>query len=1236
MNPLRVVEFDIHGKNPKNKISGEIIPILDKTCQWVIPDGSPFFGDYPDPGQFPITVVYDEAGRELVRDRDYWLEEEFMPLVEVTGRPVVCFIRLSEAVLAANKFIKVNYISVGAYFIPRNNIEEWLKTIQKGHVPVPWEKVFGVPPTVPSEWHSHAIKTEIGDWFEFTLFYTYVAENLSTRHGGEINRQLEAAATAAFARLVSERDLNYNRMRTHTSNYNRPHGILPKDVNMGNHPNYPTATLEEDRAGTAANRLSTPQGVQELLKDLTPDTSGAMRNGMVPLSKHSNGTYIPPNITGSFEGLGSRSECMGICLEEDGRMVIIQNHFDGRNEGLYYSTLTQYNKNFNPADPYEFVYTNYKYEPPVLKNQGVVADSIIMGSSNEVIMVGQTTTGNPGANDQWFVALTNNSFDPSGHRYIKTDISDIVAQTGPFDPNSKLVAENYHGRWSVSLIDDWVLLIVNSTEGGGNFEWQTGRISYWRIPKANLIAGIPSKWQLIRINYVNGDGVQLNNQAWWEYAAKQRDGNGACVRWGRYTFSPIPNGGATYFGRRALTMTAKKTGFQNVCYYNLLLYTFLEYTPPGRGLNPVALYTNMVYELNVATGNMTLLFTQPTYNVDYTSQAWNTENAKLGNFYNFLVRYTKSATIVTAKGEFVTGVTDWAAEMIPLNTLIQMSHFKFKSNNQPTANPEQLLSGDLSTDRIIPYNFENKFRDILTPIPVGLSQRCLVYEADGENFVTTSTRTDKLTNASVGAKIGFRTVTGDYAVRPQVTNLTYANLKSRPLVNTAYDTNMSTLETVINATGTAADLAARGIEMGTMALSGCSWSNQSRYGNRNLVSPSAAFRAKNETGAFLSFPKTHRREFDPAARKMNYIPNDYYGLAESFKNQVRSLIPAGKLGALWCFSLYVLDGGNGGMFAGMNSALLHVKYSRVPDGQTPFVDAQFLHVTLNVEAPNANHPGCYLVTGFNTASNTGEYVQHRDIVPERAGFGTDNINRAVMQIYRNGGMLRVAAMSNQICVGGTQYFDTTIFDINTANGAISLVGANHIGWESGDIVTAIPRIGLTHFIADGSKWLTDTATIAETVYPSGGSARIFPTQGRADRYATLTAYPEVAWALFILEEVEVLFSGTLYRMPTGTIDLRDIDGDPRNKVFYLYSTMEGQKPQYILTDIKLRQTAKILHAATITTGPNQILLIERRQPFLVGNLELSYNRKGGSIPVSSGFPQDQGNFTFLRAAELLP
>lgn len=1234
MDTLPILEFDIRGENPKNFIKGEEI-LLDPNCPWVIPNGSPFFGDYPKLGQNPITVVYNEKGGELKRDKDYWIEEEFIPLVEVCGRPVHCFIRTSDEVRANNKKIKINYISVGAYFIPRNSLHEWLDKIQHGNIPIDYNtKVFGVPATLPSEWHSHSAKTEIGDWFEFTLFYAYLAENLKTRGGGEINDQLEIASKGAFDRLRAERNSNYNKIRTHQDNYIKPHGVKPVHVGMGNHPNYDTASLADDLAGTRDDLLSTPQGVQELLKANAPNTDGAMRNGLMPLSKHSNGTYIPPNITGSFEGLGSRSECMGICLEEDGRMVIIQNHFDGRNEGLYFSTLSDYNKPFTASKPYEFAYTNYKYEPPVLKNQGVVADSIVMGSGNDIIMVGQTADSNPAANDQWFIALTNNSFDPAGHRYIKTDISAIAAQTGPWSNTNKANSETYHGRWTISLIDDWVLLIVSSPPGDGL--GPHGRISFWRIPKASLIAGVASKWELLRISYVDGDGVQKNNQAWWEYAARQRNSSNQVVKWGRYTFSPIPHPNGGYFGRRIMTMTAKKTGALNVCHYNFLSYTFLEHTPEGYGMNPVALYTNMVYELNITTGSMLLKFSPPACNIDYRNQDWGVERAKLNSFYDPTVRYVKPATIVTAKGEFVSGITGDASEFIPLNSLIEVRHYKLKATNQPVSSPEELLSGELSTDRLLPYNFQNKFRDIISPIPIGLSNRQLAYESDGENLVTTSTNVNKTTNTSVGAKVVYRAVSGEYAVRPQVTNVNYPNVKSRPLVNRVYNTNLTLQEAVINVTGSAADLAARGVEMGSMALSSCSWSNASRYGARALATPSVSFRASNEAGAFLTFPKTHRREFDAATQTMNYIPNDYYGVSEVFKAQVRALIPAAKRGDLWCFSLYVLDAANGGMFAGMNSALLHLKYSTVPSGQTDMVDAQFIHVGLNVEAPNASHPGCYLITGFNVISNSGEYMQYRSIVPERAGFADSGINRGVCQIYRNGNTLRVASSSNMTGIGGTTYYDITVFDINLANGAISNVGANQVGWQDGDVITAIGKVGLSHFAIDANGRLGELAGVNETIYSSGGAVRIFPTQGRTDRYATVTAYPEVAWAIFILEEVEVMFAGTLYRMPIGNIDLRDIDTNPTNKVFYLYSTVEGQKPQYVLSDTKLRQTSKMLHAATITTGVNQILLIERRQPFLIGDLEVSYTRKGGSIPVSSGFPQEEGNFTFLRAAELLP
>ena len=54
MDTLRIVQFDVRGVNPVNKIDGEVIKIKDKTCPWVIPDGSPFFGDYPKAGELPI------------------------------------------------------------------------------------------------------------------------------------------------------------------------------------------------------------------------------------------------------------------------------------------------------------------------------------------------------------------------------------------------------------------------------------------------------------------------------------------------------------------------------------------------------------------------------------------------------------------------------------------------------------------------------------------------------------------------------------------------------------------------------------------------------------------------------------------------------------------------------------------------------------------------------------------------------------------------------------------------------------------------------------------------------------------------------------------------------------------------------------------------------------------------------------------------------------------------------
>jgi hypothetical protein len=61
----------------------------------------------------------------------------------------------------------------------------------------------------------------------------------------------------------------------------------------------------------------------------------------------------------------------------------------------------------------------------------------------------------------------------------------------------------------------------------------------------------------------------------------------------------------------------------------------------------------------------------------------------------------------------------------------------------------------------------------------------------------------------------------------------------------------------------------------------------------------------------------------------------------------------------------------------------------------------------------------------------------------------------------------------------------------------------------------------------------------------------------------------------------------------------------------------------------------MMRVATVVTNASSIVTITREQPFMVGDLLLSYTREGGIIPMSSGFPQDEGSFVFVHNGELL-
>jgi hypothetical protein len=126
------------------------------------------------------------------------------------------------------------------------------------------------------------------------------------------------------------------------------------------------------------------------------------------------------------------------------------------------------------------------------------------------------------------------------------------------------------------------------------------------------------------------------------------------------------------------------------------------------------------------------------------------------------------------------------------------------------------------------------------------------------------------------------------------------------------------------------------------------------------------------------------------------------------------------------------------------------------------------------------------------------------------------------------------------------------------------------------------------------------------------------------------------WTVLTQAGINLMVSGTMYILPAVSVSLLTIDPISQNKPFYMYVTIEDDVPVYMLSEVALRKSGTMLRVATIVTNGTQIQTVTSEQPCMVGDLLLSHTREGGTIPVSTGFPQDIGLFSFLQQAELLP
>jgi len=1197
MDSIPLLVFDIRGVNPVNTIPGEKIPLKDKTLNWLIPNGSPFFNE---PG---LLVVRNQAGGILTRDRDYYVEGEFVPFCEITGRSICTFIRVSDAILAANEFVTVDYQSIGAWFVPRNNLQEWLDEMHKGNTPIPWSKVFFVPPTLPPEYHTHNIKTEIMDWYDFTYFFAQLEGIRSTRDP-DFDDKLTAAVEDAYQKLYAARDQQLVILQAHDKNYNNPHEADAFDIDMGNHDNYRTATLPEDLAGVRSDVLSTPHGVVALAKSYVPDTDKAMLAGIFPISSYSGESFLPPNISGSFEGMGQQTECSGICLEPSGLMMLLSNHYDGRTKGLYFSVVENYNK-----DNIRVTYSNYKYRPPALTALGIDVDRIIAGSGNKVIM-----TGVAGTND-WFICLTNGSFDPGAHAYVRCNMSAITAFFG--SPYGNATTFGHNDQATIHHMGAYLVLVQAYVVEG------VPKSRFYRVRTVDVVNGLGVTWEAVPLTYQDWDGTQYNGVLDFQAQQVFKDGNNQITRFGRYTMT-LP---VTWISilRRDLNLSWPQTGGNGNYYFHTIQFFHMSYL--DNPSNPIytrtlAGVTEMYYIFNPANGVMSRQGKSPPVTLDHSQNG----DAGVGlrqymHFYNLLVAYQQPATVLLSTGEMVsTCVFEGASEFPCRLNVLQMDNIN---------SAEALLSRLMDSDTVSVKRNVIHTPSVQPATKNGVYPSCMTFEADGESFSAAD-----MTTPDLQRKVYFRKVSGGYAVREGVNNLTLGiNINSRPLTTEIYSTNLSRGDGMLGITGSGPELAAAGVDQGSGSMSFCAWSTV--YPTNQHLPAVASLRAPANGNVLMSFPRTYTKSLDTINKVATYSGTSFFGLRQGVLDQLKALTGGA---TRWAFTINHLGAENGGMFHGLNHSVVMVNW--IIDATQQF-RSRVLIGQPNLEAPNADHPGVYLITSFNWLSapadvSTVRQPVLRDYIQFDAMIDVF-IAKPIFTAYRDGNYLKVLMVAGHTHVPySSRNSIATIFDLNFGNNQIENLAVGSIPRQYGDVAVMWPGVGMT----DVTIVANDPAntSITQTLFPyqyTGGGAAIHAKSGVGYIVPT-SVYPEVGWLLFIQDNIRMMINGTAYSIQGGTIDLRDIDPAPQNKTFYMYATIEDETPKYLLSSVALRKSGSMLRVATIVTNDRQILTITREQPFMVGDLLLSYTREGGTIPMSAGYPQDEGLFVFLHNGELLP
>jgi len=1184
---VREYKTDIDNSNLENEKRGE--PFKVEAGIWtrvIVPRHSPFF--------VTSLKLYFPNGEPMIYDTHYRMFRLMPRLTDLTSMEVGCLIELMDENITEGT---MDYDVVGEFSLFDSTLLQLIINAANDDRPVWWENLHNKPVVFRPKLHGHSVLYDIVAWQDTIELMNMIVDAVRN-HGRPL---IQVKIDHYYDLFIHLMDVYKTMLLTFIQNHTDTedeHGLTALQVHLEKVDNFATAIGAQALEPRSDLHL-TVQGLQTIIDKYGFNSTEFLEAETLPISQFGNTNFIPPNIDGSFEGLGGVIETGGMALESDGTITYLCNRMDGRTRGLYFSVM----ENANSGSNITLTYTGFKYEHAKFEASGSNVDRIAQGSGHECILVGDSFQ------DAYYIGMTNGSLDPAKHVYSKINLRPLVDAIMP-NPGAVKVADIF-GMVSIALMADWVYIFLSANVPAPAANATVGMdLRYkhiFRVPVSSIKATIDVTAVKQLVSFMDADGVQVNNSPFWRWYTPIIDGNGAVTK-GLYTYSPYPCNNMIGLYRSSLTLVAQDPSNAQNYAVKFISGHYAAYTSPS--VNGAADQVPEInYDFNPYTGVFTRKSMSPVFNVNFAANPIvPPEYARTNEKYLLTFFYQCQGCNVLDDGRVVSagayGFSGFPRGGMVCKVTNSTTRYASVSRNWARGDDLKAIGGNVVEETMI------------SPIASSVCPKALMYAPGGEYY--TAGRKDRATQLG----LYWKNVSGKLAVRPEIQNLYKGNIVSRPLTNDIRRINAlpGMGGATISVPSSALDFA--GIEVGESAF--CV-SAQKRYFDRETVG--TGWTAPIGLDDIVLINGLNRRL--EADGTLTLVPTSELlypsNIVAALKNQVQfpATLAASRVPGIVtvCDPTY----SNLARF-GWLPVTVSIQYT----GQLGSADQNTLFGTiLNIQPTYSTSGGRYVVTGFtviNVSHWRGEsramntpYVQGST---EWSDTPLSSLGPMRIQYYLAGNTLSVyhgcGVMAQTPGDAYTIDFAMVFNDRTASHGWSSVTPVEHSSRGGGSCVTPDNGIGVI--------WGWDLTT--------GGAATL--QNGTVNNPLLGSVYPEIGWVIFFKTRIKAVFNGKTYYLEPGNMDLRDLFPDPRWKTYYVYCVLDNGVAKYEIGTDKRLESAYQLWVATITTNERQILTIERYNVFAINGNRISELKRGNSIPASSGLANTEGQIPWIRSDELLP